>query len=357
MEADSSRCIYCLETKPRHAFNTEHVVPFAFGGFEGALTMTREVDPRVCKQCNSRFGDTLDRVFARDSFEALLRLTLGMKPPEGIAQLGRTRVNLQLSSDSALGPVHLELAVVDDEGTLALLIRPQVRFHLAGGGFLCLTEEQLRTSDPRLLEGVDTSRKDIFWSRQHGDAYERILALLAGYGISFTPGAQYTPPVSPEELEVTVNSTIDVTIRRAVARIAYNYTAKVTWSTAPSFIFSKDFDPVRAFILEGEGDPTSFVRLMPLREQDRDLDSRSRKGRSHLLVVSWDPHDDIGILGTVVLFSQRPYDVRLCRKPSGVWIDLRSGHEYSLATMKVSPIPSGRYIIPPRGYSWDASAS
>ena len=77
----AQRCIYCLETKPIDAFNREHIIPQAFGKFEmgkggGPVTIRC-----VCKDCNQRFGDTLDHVLGRTSIYGVLRLNEGLKDP------------------------------------------------------------------------------------------------------------------------------------------------------------------------------------------------------------------------------------------------------------------------------------
>lgn len=59
-EDQKARCIYCLETKRLAAFNTEHVLHRAFGGFEGALTLVAPYDPGVCRNCNDEFGKTIE---------------------------------------------------------------------------------------------------------------------------------------------------------------------------------------------------------------------------------------------------------------------------------------------------------
>ena len=75
------KCIFCLEGDPAEGFNTEHVIPRAFGTFENNLTLT----DMVCRSCNQFFGDNLELIFARDSFEAYDRILHGLNTGSAIA--------------------------------------------------------------------------------------------------------------------------------------------------------------------------------------------------------------------------------------------------------------------------------
>jgi hypothetical protein len=74
-------CIYCQHADPPCGFNTEHVIPEALGAFHDNLTLSGS---EVCRECNQYFGDTLDRMLTRDSYEALLRVEHGLKESAGI---------------------------------------------------------------------------------------------------------------------------------------------------------------------------------------------------------------------------------------------------------------------------------
>lgn len=68
-------CIYCKLKKSKDIpFNSEHVVPKAFGKY-GTCTPTIE----ICVQCNQRFGNTIDLCLSRDSYEGqLMRSKFGL---------------------------------------------------------------------------------------------------------------------------------------------------------------------------------------------------------------------------------------------------------------------------------------
>jgi hypothetical protein len=76
-------CIYCLEKQPDDQFNREHVIPEAFGKFEGNLVLEC-----VCEACNTYFANTIDLKLARDSIEGIDRFWSGMKPAAEFKSLG-----------------------------------------------------------------------------------------------------------------------------------------------------------------------------------------------------------------------------------------------------------------------------
>ncbi|MEX2181395.1 MAG: hypothetical protein WD771_05090 [Gemmatimonadaceae bacterium] len=220
-----------------------------------------------------------------------------------------------------------------------------------------MTEAELVTTDPKSVPDIDVERKDLFWSVQHPGAKDRLIEHLATHGLTFRPGEQFTPPPDGFEFQLEVRQTVDAIVRRAVAKIAFNYLAKVTAKEYPTFVYSPDFNPIRCFIRYGEGDMRAFVRPMEPRSEDQNRHAGERAGRHHFIAATWDADESTDILGTVILFSERPYDVRLALSPKGVWIDLRSAHDYNLETLEVSSIPSGRLVRPVAGWMRDRRTS
>ncbi len=121
-------CIYCQRTDPPRGFTREHVIPEALGLFHGdVVTLTSE----VCGDCNQWFGDHLDRVFARDSAEAVLRFKYGLKDPAGVTIMFADRVTVRLPNDgSQWGGVILKFVAPPkgQEVPAAELMTPQVGF-------------------------------------------------------------------------------------------------------------------------------------------------------------------------------------------------------------------------------------
>ena len=82
------KSIYCLEENEKYSFNTEHVIHKSFGMFKRALTLNKE----VCRNCNQYFGNNIDRILSRDSYEAFLRLKYEIKPSKEYFHIGNERL-------------------------------------------------------------------------------------------------------------------------------------------------------------------------------------------------------------------------------------------------------------------------
>jgi hypothetical protein len=62
-------CIYCPQTHPSRFRGVEHVIPKGFGRF-GTATPTLDY---VCDDCNAYFGDKLDQLLTRETYEGISR--------------------------------------------------------------------------------------------------------------------------------------------------------------------------------------------------------------------------------------------------------------------------------------------
>ncbi len=77
-------CVYCLENKPISFFKkAEHVLPQSFGLFKNNFTL-RKI---VCDQRNEYFGNNLEIVLARDTYEGGLRFETNIKEPNPESRL------------------------------------------------------------------------------------------------------------------------------------------------------------------------------------------------------------------------------------------------------------------------------
>ena len=118
-------CIYCQRADPPCGFTREHVLLAAFGFFRDAPTLPNS----VCAECNQYFGDHLDRLLARDSAEAVLRLHHGIKNPAGLHRMFNERVRIRMPDDgSRWGGVMLKFVAppAGQQAPLVELVLPQV---------------------------------------------------------------------------------------------------------------------------------------------------------------------------------------------------------------------------------------
>lgn len=326
-------CIYCREDKPIEGFNREHVLHAAFGGFQDALTLVAPHDPPVCKGCNTHFSRTIDLVLTRDSIEAVLRLEAGLKSVTELRDLFHGRVSFRLPATNPRGPLHLVPVPTPAGEGYGVAPAPQVCFARRSGGFKVYTEAQLQAENPSADPDVDTSRMTLYWSGIDEAARDRLTQLLAIHGITFHAHGPVEFPSESNGVDAETHFHLDKSVARAVAKIAFNYMAKVTSQLDPTFAYRADFDPIRAFIRFGTGRPGAFFQV---REQPREIEAEdlATKGH-HVLALQWNRGRDTDVLGYVQLFDHYGYVIRLAKGAQGTWIDVRRLHVYDLETRRV----------------------
>jgi hypothetical protein len=146
-------CIYCKRDLAGDDFNTEHVIPQAFGRFRDNLTLNQ----MVCAECNAYFGATIDFTLARGSAEALDRLRFGIKPLSGADDLLRDRVRFALKAEGGWEGLIMRLAA--EPTGLVIEPVPQVGFARRPGEGYVYVSEDLKTRSmrfpPRLIPTGD----------------------------------------------------------------------------------------------------------------------------------------------------------------------------------------------------------
>lgn len=139
-----------------------------------------------------------------------------------------------------------------------------------------------------------------------------------------------------------INFRIDVILRRAVAKIAFNYMAYVT---SPDFVLSPDFNEVRSFIRHGETPeyPVVHVDFTPILFDDHPL---ARQTNGHLVTLDWDAQRN-QVMAQVSLFNELRFVVLLGRAPRGLWRDIRIGHHFDSDNRQITRLFSSRGLILP----------
>ncbi len=129
----------------------------------------------------------------------------------------------------------------------------------------------------------------------------------------------------------------DSTIRRCVAKIAFNYFAHVVSEDAP-LLLREDFDAVRDFVRHGTRAGHTIV--VPI-EGPR-LTEEGRKGSlvdGHMLELGWSRNESI--LCNLSIFNAMTYRVAICRKYQGPWFALNSVHSFDLKAKEAKKVPAG----------------
>lgn len=314
----SIQCIYCQEVKPTSAYKkVEHVIPQSFGKFRENLTLKHS----VCDSCNQFFGDKIELILARDTLEGQSRPDFGIKKPEDFKSLGpESRIRIKNVEGEFKG-AYAFLAYSKANQKIMLQPIPQVGFRRTDSGEI---EYFLidRIPDKKQLEKSGFILQGHKSIRLLGLGVEEASRKLAEKGIPFRYESDVVPAPSSESLLVERQATIDRTIFRATAKIAFNYLAY--WEGS-EFVRQSSFDRIRQFIRYGLEESFPLVRL----SQNPILsDEGTRRRIGHLVTVAW-ATDVMSLVSQVSLLNLFTYSVCLARKYEGVQKNVVRGHFFN----------------------------
>ncbi len=283
-------CLYCQARKPASDFNREHVLPAAFGRFHGNNFVLREI---VCRDCNTHFGNTIDAKLARDSMEGIDRFALGLVDASKRRRIG-TSIEVTMREGRFRGSL-LEYEV-DEGGGLRVRPRRQV-------GFASTKEGPFEWYELANAPSTEVlASRGLVFSQFGGVSEEEAVEFLHSRGLSISERFAEEQPEA--EIGVNVRGRIDTTIRRAVAKIAFNYLAFHYLEIARL----DQFDAIRRFIRYGAVGPGSFVEVV----QKPMLANAPAGARllGHMIAVRWDPSRH-AVVGQVSLYDWVQYRITL----------------------------------------------
>jgi HNH endonuclease len=334
LEAD--KCIYCLTEKQQSAFDTEHVLPRSFGNFKEALTLKSE----VCKSCNSYFGGTTDRILSRDSYEAFLRLRYGLKPTNEYHHLPYYRLIITIPDGQ------------DDWSGVKVAFQPPYARLIPQLGFrLKKTEEYMYFTSLEVKRGIKIDDFDVdegaevkVISNTHNE-YEELISFLKNSNIPLGTERKFSPvKLEDGKLNVNIEFIIDTILARGIAKIGFNYMAKVCGA---AFAWNPDFHVIRQFIRYGELPPGELGDT--IKPSNRPLfanDTLHRRRFGHILCLQWDitrRH----VLAEVSLFNSLMWTMILARDFSGLFREIKHCHFYDIQKLIVNQLPViSRELVP-----------
>lgn len=127
-----------------------------------------------------------------------------------------------------------------------------------------------------------------------------------------------------------VQGTIDDTIRRAVAKIAFNYLSYISRSDAGEFVRHSSFDDIRNFVRHGSI-PYALVQVT---QKPILKDEETRRRAGHLITIAWAP-DGTSIVAQVSLLNSPTYVVCLARNYKGERRQITRGHFFNVTDKSI----------------------
>lgn len=332
------RCIYCLEEKLDDRYRkAEHVMPQSYGKFKDNLTL----HGAVCDDCNQYFGDTLELVLGRDTYEGHARFRHGVKNAEDFKPLRNQRVTFRIAEGPFAG-AHAYTAYVEEANDIQVFVTPQVGFLLPPTN----TYEYFLLTDVPTLDELHTKGYDRNLPRciiSLGMEPEAAKRALAEKGIDFNIGGELPPDASRKDIGVEMSLTIDDIVLRAVAKIGFNYLAK--WQGA-AFALHPAFDIIRRFVRYGERTEYPLIQIADEAILgDEPVEGSRRLGN---LVTMGIAGDGVSIFAQVSLLNEFTYRVALGKEfPGTIPADIMRGHFFNVTNQQILELRSGPHGTTP----------
>jgi len=323
------RCIYCLENKPNDTYRmAEHVMPQSFGRFQNNFTLHGV----VCDACNHHLGNELETFLARDSLEGLSRVDHGLKKQKDFrAVRSSSRIVIRVAEGDFAG-CYAVREYSKEDGRVTLKHLPQIGFMMAQtGAYEYFLTSDLPTQAELEKSGFDRKHpKAIFGVGMDSDKLKR---LLTEKGVGFNFAGERPQGLPPADIECEVSVTIDDRIRRAIAKIAFNYLA---YRLGRDFALHPAFDPVRRYIRYGEKKDHPFV----IAKDEAILAGEPIEGQrvlAHLVTLNR-ASDGVSIMAQIALFNHLTYCVSLAQEFPNRETPIRSGHLFDVANLRIQEL-------------------
>ena len=199
----------------------------------------------VCGECNQYFGDTFDRILARESQPGVARYMLGHKPAPEPNKIDHERVKVSVVE----GAVNISAELVTVDGQTAVSeMSGIIYWSTETNAQRFVTSEDISTGREK-LEDLDKSKD--FEMQGDETGFERLFAALSNLGVSVEMlGVEASQEgISETLVPINVETLEDESVHRGVAKIAFNYLAKIRGG---AFVLSAGFNEIRNYIRFGE---------------------------------------------------------------------------------------------------------
>jgi hypothetical protein len=279
--------------------------------------------------------------FSRESREGIARFRHGLRE-SAAGRKPSERFTARCTEAIAFG-AKLALVPTPDRREMKYDFFPQVGFSRENSTeYEWLLENELAIENLKRLSGYTFTKFLV----RHPEEEERLRANLESLGCGFGPITDQECAEPGELKNARITMQYDTTVRRCVAKIAFNY---FVWAVGDRELpLQADFDPIRQYIRYGPRAPHGelpFVQMTneslvdPRRPHQRRLDT------GHLIAITWNG-SLTGLLVHVTLFRNFNYKVLLCPKYSGVWFDFKRAHHFDLRTKEAHELRATYLTLP-----------
>jgi hypothetical protein len=299
----------------------------AMGTFEHSWTIDC-----VCDDCNHFFSHALELALGRDSVEGLLRIEYGVKPSEVANKLLNKRMTATLISSGIAEGARVVMKTIDEEEGMFPDMPPQVGFRRTGEQeWRVFVERDLNEESVRPFVGVQTEMRIL--GRHGTEDTQRLLQRLAALNIEFnlTKRVLDRPMADDTSIQILYNFTVDTVLRRAAAKIAFNYAAKVLGADT---IRRPEFDPLRRFVRYGE----ERLQMVTAKRMSILVGPNAETSKTHACGLRWVP-ERREVIGVVSLFNYVTYWVRMCGSDSDECAGISFRHFFDPISRTISEAP------------------
>jgi hypothetical protein len=222
---------------------------------------------------------------------------------------------------------------VADKDGIVPAPKPQVGLRCKGQEWRFVFEHELNEQVIAGLTG-DSVEIKIIGSDRTGDL-SRLIARLGEIGLRFseTNRSMDQPIATGSKMTVAHEFNVDTTLRRAAAKIGFNYAAKVLGCAV---MMRNDFELIGRFIRHGE-EPQQLVSAQdwsPLVGQS------AASSNAHVCALGWEPAR-CELIGLVCLFNRVTYGIRLAHSATNEWAGVSFRHLFDAVTRSISELPLG----------------